>query len=136
MWNRINYLVGLTKPSKYTGKAEATNEAASVEATGKESKFIYPPMVTLRLGDLFYDQPCVISSVGINIPDDTNWESLRSEDYYYDSSPTNRIKIDGTKSRQLPMKVDVQVQLKMLEKRQALGSDGHYGNSDGKDWKL
>jgi hypothetical protein len=93
-------------------------------------------MVTLRLGDLFYDQPCVISSVGINIPDDTNWESLRSEDYYYDSSPTNRIKIDGTKSRQLPMKVDVQVQLKMLEKRQALGSDGHYGNSDGKDWKL
>jgi hypothetical protein len=136
MWNRINYLVGLTKPSKYTGKAEATNEAASVEATGKESKFIYPPMVTLRLGDLFYDQPCVISSVGINIPDDTNWESLRKDDYYYDSSPTNRIKIDGTKSRQLPMKVDVQVQLKMLEKRQALGSDGHYGNSDGKDWKL
>jgi hypothetical protein len=104
--------------------------------TGKESKFIYPPMVTLRLGDLFYDQPCVISSVGINIPDDTNWESLREDNYYYDSSPKNRIEIKGTKSRQLPMKVDVQVQLKMLEKRQALGSDGHYGNSDGKDWKL
>jgi hypothetical protein len=174
MWNRINYLVGLTKPSKYTEKAVVTNEnftrlrevgRATVElinnaeteeqreamaeilanlnegenkfiTTGKESKFIYPPMVTLRLGDLFYDQPCVISSVGINIPDDTNWESLRSEDYYYDSSPTNRIKIDGTKSRQLPMKVDVQVQLKMLEKRQALGSDGHYGDSNGKDWKL
>jgi hypothetical protein len=173
MWNRINYLVGLTKPSKYTEKAvvtrDTTNEdtvrttfanaiqAASAQgdqqavgsltnglsvfesgliASGKESKFIYPPMVTLRLGDLFYDQPCVISSVGINIPDDTNWESLREDNYYYDSSPKNRIEIKGTKSRQLPMKVDVQVQLKMLEKRQALGSDGHYGNSDGKDWKL
>lgn len=136
MWNRINYLVGLTKPSKYTGKAEITNEEATGEVTGKESKFIYPPMITLRLGDLFYDQPCVISSVGVNVPDDTNWESLRSDEYYYDSSPTNRIKISGTKSRQLPMKVDVSVQLKLMEKRQALGSDGHYGNSDGTNWKL
>ena len=136
MWNRINYLVGLTKPSKYTGKAEITNEEATGEVTGKESKFIYPPMITLRLGDLFYDQPCVISSVGVNVPDDTNWESLRTDEYYYDSSPTNRIKISGTKSRQLPMKVDVQVQLKLMEKRQALGSDGHYGNSDGTNWKL
>ena len=174
MWNRINYLVGLTKPSKYTGKAEITNEnltnirtagRVTVEqinnaeteeqrealaevlanlnglennfiTTGKESKFIYPPMITLRLGDLFYDQPCVISSVGVNVPDDTNWESLRSDDYSYRSSPTNRIEISGTKSRQLPMKVDVQVQLKLMEKRQALGSDGHYGNSDGTNWKL
>ena len=173
MWNRINYLVGLTKPSKYTGKAEITRDTTNEDtvrttfadaiqaasgrgdqnavgsltnglsvfesgliASGKESKFIYPPMITLRLGDLFYDQPCVISSVGVNVPDDTNWESLRSDDYSYRSSPTNRIKISGTKSRQLPMKVDVQVQLKLMEKRQALGSDGHYGNSDGTNWKL
>lgn len=146
MWNRINYLVGLTKPSKYTGTTNETLAeanrlltsvgAAPIPASNKESKFIYPPMITLRLGDIFYDQPCVISSVGINVPDDTNWESLRSDEYYYDSSPTNRIKIDGAKSRQLPMKVDVSVQLKLMEKRQALGSDGHYGNSDGTDWKL
>jgi len=130
MWNRINYLVGLTKPSKYTGKAEVTNEAANSVATGKESKFIYPPMVTLRLGDLFNDQPCVISSVSISIPDDTNWETLRTNEYSYDSSPSKNIKYDSNvKSRQLPMKVDVSVQLKMLEKRQALGSDGHYGKS-------
>jgi hypothetical protein len=94
-------------------------------------------MITLRLGDLFYDQPCVLTSVSVSIPDDTNWESLRSNDYYYNSSPTNRIDMQGTKSRQLPMKVDVSVQLKMLEKRQALGSDAHYGNSDGtKNWIL
>ena len=128
MWNRVNYLVGFTKPSKYTGKATVTNDAATGDTSGKESRFIYPPMVTLRLGDLFYDQPCVVSSIGINIPEDANWESLRAEEYSYIASPTTTVNI-GTKSRQLPMKVDVQVQLKLMEKRQALGSDAHYGNA-------
>lgn len=136
MWNRVNYLVGLTRPSKYTGKATVTNESENVDTSGKESRFIYPPMVTLRLGDLFYDQPCVVQSVSVTIPDDTNWESLRSEEYSYVASPTTTIKV-GTKSRQLPMKVDVQVQLKLMEKRQSLGSDAHYGNAsyspDGKE---
>jgi hypothetical protein len=129
MWNRINYLVGLTRPGKYTGKATVTNTAATGDTSGKESRFIYPPMVTLRLGDLFYDQPCVVSNVGVNIPDDTNWETLRSEDYSYVASPTKTININGVKSRQLPMKVDVSVQLKLMEKRQALGSNAHYGNA-------
>jgi hypothetical protein len=129
MWNRINYLVGLTRPSKYTGKATVTNTAATGDTSGKESRFIYPPMVTLRLGDLFYDQPCVVSNVGVNIPDDTNWETLRSEDYSYVASPTKTININGVKSRQLPMKVDVSIALKLMEKRQSLGSDAHYGNA-------
>lgn len=173
MWNRINYLVGFTKPSKYTdmgvrtnikdkdkeanlkkiidGLNEASDNAmeddqdtqaninAAIAATeserrknivsGKESRFIYPPMITFRLGDLFYDQPAVMQSVSVTIPDDTNWESLRAEDYSYIASPTKTIIIDGVKSRQLPMKVDVSVQLKLMEKRQALGSDAHYGNA-------
>jgi len=129
MWNRINYLVGFTKPSKYTGKATVTNESENVNTSGKESRFIYPPMITFRLGDLFYDQPAVMQSVSVTIPDDTNWESLRSKDYSYIASPTKTIIIDGVKSRQLPMKVDVSVQLKLMEKRQALGSDAHYGNA-------
>ena len=101
-------LCPLTSPIKGKDETEEQREAlAEVLAnlnglennfitTGKESKFIYPPMITLRLGDLFYDQPCVISSVGVNVPDDTNWESLRSDDYSYRSSPTNRIEISGT----------------------------------------
>ena len=177
MWNRINYLVGFTKPSKYTDMGVRTsrkeadinagreaalnqliqsgNEDQAAEAnfaeqtkvldeaskknivSGKESRFIYPPMITLRLGDLFYDQPCVMQSVSVTIPEDTNWESLRAEDYSYIASPTKTIIIDGVKSRQLPMKVDVSVQLKLMEKRQALGSDAHYGNAsygtDGKE---
>jgi hypothetical protein len=87
-------------------------------------------MVTLRLGDLFYDQPCVISSVGINIPDDTNWESYRGNSYFYQSSPEHSILDTNAESRQLPMRVDISVALKLMEKRQALGSDAHYGNVD------
>jgi hypothetical protein len=181
MWNRINYLVGFTKPSKYTDMGVRTNikdkdteaninvaRAATVEqqsvameddqdtqadltkiiealdeaskkniVSGKESRFIYPPMITFRLGDLFYDQPAVMQSVSVTIPDDTNWESLRSDDYSYMFGPNKSINLKNVKSRQLPMKVDVSVQLKLMEKRQALGSDAHYGNAsystDGKE---
>lgn len=129
MWNRVSYLVGLTRPSKYTGKAVVTNENQTVTTTGAESSFIYPPMVTFRLGDMFYDQPCVIGSVSVSIPDDTNWESFRGNDYEYAANPNNILKLKGVKSRQLPMKIDVTVGLKMLEKKQSLGKDLHYGNS-------
>ena len=130
MWNRINYLVGLTRPSKYTPKATVTNEDTTVDTSGRESRFIYPPMVTLTMGDLYVDQPCVLSSVSLNIPDDSLWESLRSDKYKYTYAPNKIISID-TKSRQLPTIVDVSVNIKMLEKRLSLGSDAHFGRSDG-----
>jgi len=114
MWERINYLVGLTRPSKYTkstgltesqknlrtaqqvtvgqlNSAETEEQREALGAvlknlndaekdfslTGREGKFIYPPMTTFRLGDMYVDQPCILSSVGVNISDDANWESLR-----------------------------------------------------------
>lgn len=132
MWNRINYLVGLTKPSKYTGKAVSTNEnpmnGAPNDTTGRESRFIYPPMTTFRLGDMFVDQPAVISSVSVTIPDDATWETLRDDEYSYVASPTTAINIDAP-ARQLPLKVDVSVALKLMEKQRALGSDAHYGKT-------
>lgn len=125
MWTRINYLVGLTRPSKYTAKGISTSGNSS---TGAESSFIYPPMVTLRLGDLFYDQPCVISSVGVNIPDDTNWETLRSDgSYSYLFGPNSAIKVNDVNSRQLPLKADISISLKVLEKERAETSSDHYG---------
>jgi hypothetical protein len=135
MWNRINYLVGLTRPSKYTDQAIPTSgsngtDMSTATSSGRESRFIYPPMVTLTMGDLYVDQPCVLSSVSVNIPDDSLWESLRSDKYKYTYAPNKIISID-TKSRQLPTIVDVSVNIKMLEKRLSLGSDAHFGRSDG-----
>lgn len=166
MWERINYLVGLTRPSKYTSisgpseglknieaakfetvqqinvaeteeQREALNQAlnnlenakAGVTATGKEAKFIYPPMTTFRLGDMYVDQPCILNSVGISVSDEANWESLRDDDYKYVSSPTNTFKMSGVKSRQLPLQVEVSVTLKILEKALSLGSNAHFGDT-------
>jgi hypothetical protein len=165
MWNRINYLVGLVRPSKYTGKAivtrDTTNEdtarntfadaiqsaraqgnqqavdsltnglnvfESGLEASGRESSFMYPPMITIRVGDLFVDQPCVISSISTTIPDDVNWESYRTNDdyeYIYDAAKAP-IKV-ATKTRQLPTKVDISLALKMLEKERSEGFKDHYG---------
>lgn len=169
MWERINYLVGLTRPSKYTAlpdkpisakqkkellgnatealnladevgdvggqeaantRIEELNKINTNETTGREGKFIYPPMTTFRLGDMYVDQPCIISSVGVNVSDDANWESLRSDDYYYTSSPSNTINLEGTKSRQLPLQVDVSVTLKILEKALSLGKNAHFGKTE------
>jgi hypothetical protein len=154
MWERINYLVGLTRPSKYTAlpnkpmsakqkvgdvggqeaanaRIEELNKINTNETTGREGKFIYPPMTTFRLGDMYVDQPCIISSVGVNVSDDANWESLRGDDYsYIYKQYSDDISSKGTKSRQLPLQVDVSVTLKILEKALSLGSNAHFGKTE------
>ncbi len=66
MWNRINYLCGLVKPSKYT--------------IGQfDSQFPIPPLTTFTIGDLYKEQPFVITTINFVVPDDTLWETL-SED--------------------------------------------------------
>lgn len=168
MWERINYLVGLTRPSKYTkstgltesqknlrtaqqvtvgqlNSAETEEQREALGAvlknlndaekdfslTGREGKFIYPPMTTFRLGDMYVDQPCILSSVGVNISDDANWESLRGDDYsYIYKQYSDDIISKGTKSRQLPLQVDVSVTLKILEKALSLGQNAHFGKTE------
>lgn len=125
MWERINYLVGLTRPSKYTGTGVATG-TNSVATTGRESSFIYPPMIKFRLGDLYVDQPAVLNTVSVSVPDDAVWETIRSDNYQYIASPTN-IKKPGGKSRQLPLNVNIQVNLKIMEKQKSIVSDPHFG---------
>jgi hypothetical protein len=144
MWERINYLVGLTRPSKYTAVGSANlsqeeaefnrylNEEAGTDfqtSTGREGKFMYPPMTTFRLGDMYVDQPCILSSVGVNVSDEANWETLREDNYYYVSGPDKTITLDGVKSRQLPLQVDVSINMKILEKALSLGSNAHFGKT-------
>lgn len=110
MWKRINYLVGLVRPSKYTDRAIPTNqperrpgpiqaiptvdptqaEASETnqileipETSGLESGFIYPPMIEFRIGDLYVDQPAIFKSINVSIPDESNWETLSEETYEY-----------------------------------------------------
>lgn len=62
MWQRINYLVGLTRPSNYTEQSYGG--------------YMIPPMVQLTLGDFFKNHFVVIKSCNITIPDDASWEVI------------------------------------------------------------
>lgn len=107
MWKRINYLVGLTRPSKYTQNTmEANDTSSTIYSTISNSvsngavqmtplvvgenkildfqgkQFIYPPYVKFRLGDLFDDQPAIINNISVTVPEDATWETYRSDDNY------------------------------------------------------
>lgn len=62
MWQRINYLVGLTRPANYTDEIKGG--------------FMISPMVQLTLGDFFKNHFVVIKSCNITIPDDASWELI------------------------------------------------------------
>lgn len=139
MWKRVNYLVGLTRPSKYTGRATATAGDAAffgeeTDTTGLESQFIYPPMITFRVGDMYVDQPAILNSVNITIPDEATWETLRDElyEYVYGPNDTNVITYNA-KSRQLPNIIDVSVSMRLLEKQIAVTTANHFGPQKGWD---
>lgn len=119
MWTRINYLVGLTRPPAYTkGKTKDNN--------GITSQFMYPPMVSLTMGDLYEDQPAVITSVGISIPDDSLWETFRGNGEQYNKYIGKNYYNEKTKSLQLPTKVDVNVGMNLMEKERSTTAADHY----------
>ena len=160
MWKRVNYIAGLTRPSKYTDRAYQTNETSTSTAqgnelqsqvagqdlqtgittmtpfivnesragqtTGAESGFIYPPMIEFRIGDMYVDQPAILKSVNITVPEDANWETLRGDEYSYVYG-VNKILKKPAKSRQLPTIVDVSVQLSLLEREKSITSANHFG---------
>lgn len=136
MWERINYLTGLVRPSKYT---PSSNTNAS-----EIGSFIYPPMITFRIGDLFIDQPAVLNNVSVTIPQESNWESVRGDFYEYlhgaISIASNSYQIKSfsraAKSRQLPVMADISVSMKLLEKERSITNGAHYGYRTGNQWPL
>jgi len=121
MWQRINYLIGLTRPSNYT--------------LGAAGGFMVPPMVQLTLGDFYKNHFVVIKSCNVTIPDDASWETLPEkstypkDNWYWgpDRSITwadtnNLINPRGEKSdsqnrfAQFPRTAEISVQMSILEK--------------------
>ena len=134
MWQRINYLISLTKPSNYTQMA----------AGG----FIIPPMVQLTLGDFYKNHFVVIKSCNVSIPDDASWETIPenmsspndvwswgSNRAYEWSSDDNLINTRGVKSdskgrfAQFPRTADISVQMSILEKDRPKAGRSAWGNS-------
>jgi hypothetical protein len=121
MWQRINYLVGLTKPAAYTG---------DVSLSSMES-FIIPPFVKLRLGDMYRNQPVLITDVTTTIPAEASWELVSNEhgqknNYDYLNGSIVR---KGVRSAQYPTMVNMSVSMTLLEKKAPQTIARHFGDS-------
>jgi hypothetical protein len=118
MWQRINYLVGLTRPANYTSTVNGG--------------FMIPPMVQLTLGDFYKKHFVVITSVNVQIPDDASWELL-NEDYIKNNDwnfNIGRIYKDMKgKVAQFPREADITMQMFIMEKDRAKTGRAVWGNA-------
>ena len=118
MWQRINYMVGLTHPAKYT-----------------EHDFIVPPFVRFNLGDIYKNQPVLITSVSTEIPPEASWELVNNEK---NNGPIKRdnfeyangdIKRKDVKVARYPTSCNLKVSMIMLEKFSPETKQNHFGSS-------
>ena len=125
MWQRINYLVGLTKPANYT-------QGSQSNPSNIYSRFIIPPLVKFTIGDIYKNQPGVIKSIGMNIPDNCVWETL-SEEYAQknDWSYLNGV-IQLTNSKgiyaQFPRECELNLSIDLLEKERPVVGGNNFGD--------
>lgn len=99
MWQRINYLYGMGYPSQIK---EVGNFGINI-----------PPYVKMTVGNLYKNQPIILNSIGLTVPDEASWE------------------ID--KGLQLPMMVELSIQTTILEKEAPRTNIPHFDDnpSDG-----
>lgn len=118
MWQRINYLTSLTKPSNYT----------LTSAGG----FMVPPMVQLTLGDFYKNHFVVIKSCNVQIPDDASWETLSedlNENWYWGPNKAFEWKDSSTKYAQFPRTAEITIQMSVLEKDRPKTGRSMWGDS-------
>jgi hypothetical protein len=97
-WKKINYLKSMSRPSNYS-----------------MGKFMVPPLVNLRMGDIYYNVPIIMQSINITIPDDAIWETLPDGYKTYEYAG-GRISIDNVRVGQFPTRVEVSITAYVLEK--------------------
>ena len=98
MWQRINYLMGLTKPANY------------------KNGFIVPPLVMLTIGDIYNNQPIVINSISMTIPDNATWETVSNGKFPFEYL-NGRLSLNGDVTlAQFPREADINIDANILEK--------------------
>lgn len=122
-WQRINYFMGLIKPSNYTGNG---NYSAA-------SRFMIPPFLELTLGDMYVNQPTVLTSIGCSVPEDASWETLTEEfaktnDWSY-LNGTIKWADSKNKYAQLPRTVELSVSFNLLEKEKPIVGGSQFGSA-------
>ena len=98
MWTRINYLLGLSKPAKYLN-----------------NNFIVPPLVKLTIGDMYKNQPLVITNMSLSIPDNATWELITDEVDYNILQSIPTVNDKPIRVAQMPMEADLTIDCNILE---------------------
>jgi len=122
MWTRINYLATMVKPAKYTESGVGTNST---------SQFIVPPLLTVTIGDMYKEQPFILKSVGISIPEDSLWETL-SETYAEQNDwayLNDKLQWDDSKNKfaQFPRECDISISGDLLEQERPMVGKNNFG---------
>jgi hypothetical protein len=113
MWQRVNYLVSLLSPAGYTAASQIASD------------FIVPPFVKITIGDLCKNQPVVLTSVGVSIPEEASWE-LTSDAASY-SFLSGLITRSATVA-QVPMLCEINVNASLLEKTAPAAGVNQFGD--------
>lgn len=125
-WQRINYIMTAYKPSNYT-------KAKGVVASGNSAydRFMVPPMFMLTMGDLYRDQPILIQSVTLTIPDDASWETYNEDNVGKGNWAymANLIAAPKAKFGQVPREVELGFTSVLLEKERAVVGGANFGHA-------
>ena len=122
MWQRVNYLVGLTRPSNYTSTINGG--------------FMIPPMVQFTLGD-FYKNHCVIlNSCNVSIPEDASWElinesTVQNQDWSYNLGNIFTFGKTSMKGKvaQFPREAEISITMAIMEKDRPKTGRAVWGNA-------
>jgi hypothetical protein len=132
-WNRINYLMSMVKPAGYT-------TSTLTEANLQFNRFAIPPMIMLTIGDMYKQQPIMINTISIVIPEDAIWETINDQNSDEWSYLANHIKSNkvGKKYGQFPQSATISISCHLLEKERAImgsANFGHAPHTDEYDWR-
>jgi len=110
MWQRINYLMGLTKPANY------------------KNGFIVPPLVMLTIGDIYKNQPIVINSINMTIPDNATWETVSDSSLKYEYLNGRLKSNDDVTVAQYPREAEISIDANILEKEKPQTGLNNFGD--------
>lgn len=128
-WQRINYICTAYKPANYT---QGTYNKVI-------DRFMVPPMFMLNIGDMYRDQPILIQSITLTVPDDASWETYNQDNVGSEwSYLAKMIRSSNVKFGQMPREIDLTFSIILLEKERAVVGGSNFGhaprNEDWSDW--
>lgn len=87
-------------------------------------------MYYITIGDMYKNQPCIIKSVNLTIPEDAIWETTSQESTSQWSYLANYITSPTTTNfGQLPREIDISLAMNLLEKEQPIAGGANFGNA-------